>query len=103
MTLDGVNVLLRANIEKVDEIGLVKENSASGVGLFRTEFLYLSDNRVPSEEEQYLAYKAVAEAFAPEPVVIRTLDLGGDKPMTGNPDLFPEESNPFLGFRVALR
>jgi phosphotransferase system enzyme I (PtsI) len=100
VTLDGVSVILRANIEKVDEIALVKENSASGVGLFRTEFLYLSDNRVPSEEEQYLAYKAVAEAFAPEPVVIRTLDLGGDKPMAGNPDLFPEESNPFLGFRA---
>jgi phosphotransferase system enzyme I (PtsI) len=100
VTLDGVNVILRANIEKVDEIALVKENSAAGVGLFRTEFLYLSDNRVPSEEEQFIAYKAVAEAFAPEPVVIRTLDLGGDKPMTGNPDLFPEESNPFLGFRA---
>ncbi|MGC4072917.1 MAG: phosphoenolpyruvate--protein phosphotransferase [Nibricoccus sp.] len=100
VTLDGVNVVLRANIEKVDEVRLVRENSASGVGLFRTEFLYLSDNRVPSEEEQYAAYKAVAEAFPEDPVVIRTLDLGGDKPMAGNPDLFPEESNPFLGFRA---
>ncbi|ATC65918.1 phosphoenolpyruvate--protein phosphotransferase [Nibricoccus aquaticus] len=100
VTLDGAAVILRANIEKVDEVKLVRENSASGVGLFRTEFLYLSDNRVPSEEEQYAAYKAVAEAFPDEPVVIRTLDLGGDKPMTGNPDLFPEESNPFLGFRA---
>jgi len=100
VTLDGAAVILRANIEKVDEIGLVRENSASGVGLFRTEFLYLSDNRVPSEEEQYAAYKAVAEAFPDDPVVIRTLDLGGDKPMAGNPELFPEESNPFLGFRA---
>jgi phosphotransferase system enzyme I (PtsI) len=100
VTLDGVNVVLRANIEKVDETALVRENSASGVGLFRTEFLYLNANTVPTEEEQYDAYKAVAEALAPEPVVIRTLDLGGDKPMAGNPELFPQESNPFLGFRA---
>ena len=100
VTLDGVSVTLRANIEKVDEVSLVKDYSAEGVGLFRTEFLYLSSNRMPSEEEQYLAYKATAEALAPEPVVIRTLDLGGDKPMAGNPELFPQESNPFLGFRA---
>jgi phosphotransferase system enzyme I (PtsI) len=100
VTLDGVNVTLRANIEKVDEIGLVRENYATGVGLFRTEYLYLSANRLPSEEEQFAAYKTIAEALAPEAVVIRTLDLGGDKPMAGNPDLFPLESNPFLGFRA---
>jgi phosphoenolpyruvate-protein phosphotransferase (PTS system enzyme I) len=100
VTLDGVTVTLRANIEKVDEVALVKDYSASGVGLFRTEFLYLSSNRIPSEEEQYQAYKTTAESLAPDPVVIRTLDLGGDKPMAGNPDLFPQESNPFLGFRA---
>lgn len=100
VTLDGVAVTLRANIEKVDEATLVKEYAASGVGLFRTEFLYLSSHRIPSEEEQYLAYKAIAEQLSPDPVVIRTLDLGGDKPMASNPDLFPPESNPFLGFRA---
>jgi phosphoenolpyruvate-protein phosphotransferase (PTS system enzyme I) len=100
VTLDGLDVVLRANIEKVDEVALVKENSADGVGLFRTEFLYMQGPRMPTEEEQYQSYKAVAEAFAPAPVVIRTLDLGGDKPMAGNADLFPQESNPFLGFRA---
>jgi phosphoenolpyruvate-protein phosphotransferase len=100
VTLDGVNVMLRANIEKSDEIDLVRDHYASGVGLFRTEFLYLSRTAVPTEEEQYQAYKAVAEAFPSDSVVIRSLDLGGDKPMAGNPDLFPQESNPFLGFRA---
>jgi phosphotransferase system enzyme I (PtsI) len=55
---------------------------------------------VPTEQEQFLAYKEVAESLAPLPVVIRTLDLGGDKPMAGNPDLFPKENNPFMGFRA---
>jgi phosphoenolpyruvate-protein phosphotransferase (PTS system enzyme I) len=100
ITLDGVPVVLRANIEKVDETPLVKEYQADGVGLFRTEFLYLSSSRMPTEEEQYIAYKTVAEALSPASVVIRTLDLGGDKPMAGNPELFPQESNPFLGFRA---
>ena len=62
VTLDGVAIALRANIEKVDEAALVKEYLADGVGLFRTEFLYLSSGRIPSENEQYLAYKAIAEA-----------------------------------------
>ncbi len=100
VTLDGVNVVLRANIEKSEEVALVRDHYASGVGLFRTEFLYLSRTTVPNEEEQYAAYKAVAEAFPSDSVVIRSLDLGGDKPMAGNPDLFPQESNPFLGFRA---
>ncbi|MCS6243550.1 MAG: phosphoenolpyruvate--protein phosphotransferase [Opitutus sp.] len=100
ITLDGVAIALRANIEKVDEAGLVKEYLADGVGLFRTEFLYLSSGRIPSENEQYLAYKAIAEALAPAPVVIRTLDLGGDKPMAGHAHLFPKEDNPFLGYRA---
>lgn len=99
-TLDGVTVRLRANIEKDDEVGLVLENRTEGVGLYRTEFLYLAHNRIPSEEEQYHAYRRVVEGLAPAPVVIRTLDLGGDKPMAGNPDLFPKEDNPFLGFRA---
>ncbi len=100
VTLDGTSVTLRANIEKVDETGLVKEYLADGVGLYRTEFLYLNAGRIPSEQEQYLAYKEVVEALAPSSVVIRTLDLGGDKPMAGQAHLFPKEDNPFLGYRA---
>ncbi len=100
VTLDGANVVLRANIEKTDEIPLVKEYMGDGVGLFRSEFLFLYSNLVPSEAEQFSTYKTVAQAFFPSHVTIRTLDLGGDKPMAGNPDLFPQESNPFLGFRA---
>jgi phosphotransferase system enzyme I (PtsI) len=100
VTLDGVPVSLMANIEKVDEVAQVKSYSAAGVGLYRTEYLFLNSSRIPSEHEQFVAYKEVAEALAPQPVIIRTLDLGGDKPMEGNPDLFPKENNPFMGFRA---
>ncbi len=100
VTADGVAVTLLANIEKVDEVQLVRDHNAGGVGLFRTEYLYLDSARIPSEAEQAKAYVTVAQAFAPSPVIIRTLDLGGDKPMTGNPQLFPKENNPFLGFRA---
>jgi len=99
VTLDGAKVDLMANIERVDEIGLLREYSAQGVGLFRTEYLYLNSARIPTEQEQFLAYKAVAEAMAPHPVIVRTLDIGGDKPMTSNPELFLKEANPFLGCR----
>ena len=100
VTLDGVAISLMANIEKADEVAKVKSYRADGVGLYRTEFLFLSSARIPSEEEQCVAYKAVVEAMAPQPVVIRTLDLGGDKPMAGHADLFPRENNPFMGFRA---
>lgn len=100
VTLDGVAVPLMANIEKVDEVGQVKAYFAEGVGLLRTEYLFLSAARIPTEQEQFLAYKTVAEALAPKPVIIRTLDLGGDKPLAGNSDLFPKENNPFMGFRA---
>jgi phosphotransferase system enzyme I (PtsI) len=100
VTLDGVGVTLMANIEQAEEAVRAKESFAEGIGLYRTEFLYLNAARIPSEQEQFLAYKAVVEAMAPHPVVIRTLDLGGDKPMTGNTELFPEEDNPFMGFRA---
>ena len=100
ITLDGVAVTLRANIEKVDETALVTDYHADGVGLYRTEFLYLNAGHIPSEQDQYFAYKAVVEALAPAPVVIRTLDLGGDKPMAGHAHLFPKEDNPFLGYRA---
>jgi phosphotransferase system enzyme I (PtsI) len=100
ITKDGHHVPLRANIEKEDEIDFVKEHAGEGVGLFRSEYLYLAVPQVPSEESQFESYKAVAEAFPDDPVVIRTLDLGGDKPMSGAPHLFPREDNPFLGFRA---
>ena len=100
VTQDGVAVSLMANIEKAEEVAKVRAYFAEGVGLYRTEFLFLNAARIPSEQEQFLAYKAVAEAMAPLPVVIRTLDLGGDKPMAGKSDLFPKENNPFMGFRA---
>jgi phosphotransferase system enzyme I (PtsI) len=100
ITLDGVAITMRANIEKADETALVKEYLADGVGLFRTEFLYLNAGHIPSEDDQYAAYREVAEALAPAPVIIRTLDLGGDKPMAGHAHLFPREDNPFLGYRA---
>ncbi|PAW65721.1 MAG: phosphoenolpyruvate--protein phosphotransferase [Opitutia bacterium Tous-C1TDCM] len=99
-TLDGVTVPLLANIEKAEEVAKVKSFSADGVGLYRTEFLFLSAARMPNEQEQFLAYKTVVEAMAPAPVIIRTLDLGGDKPLAGKSDLFPKETNPFMGFRA---
>jgi phosphotransferase system enzyme I (PtsI) len=99
-TLDGVAVTLRANIEKPDEIALVKQYRAAGVGLYRTEFLYLSSPKVPNEEQQYAAYKEIVAGLAPAPVTIRTLDVGGDKPLPGDPHLIGPEANPFLGFRA---
>ncbi len=100
VTLDGVAVTLLANIEKADEVEKAKFFYAEGIGLYRTEFLFLNSARVPTEQEQFLDYKAVVAAMAPQPVIIRTLDLGGDKPMEGNTELFPKENNPFMGFRA---
>jgi phosphoenolpyruvate-protein phosphotransferase (PTS system enzyme I) len=99
-TLDGVNVSLRANIEKADEVALVKQYRAAGVGLYRTEFLYLSSTSLPTEEQQYAAYKEIVAGLAPAPVTIRTLDVGGDKPLPGASGLIGPEANPFLGFRA---
>ena len=99
-TQDGVAVILRANIEKPDEIALVKQYRASGVGLYRTEFLFLSSVKVPTEEQQYAAYKEIVAGLAPSAVTIRTLDVGGDKPLPGDPHLIGPEANPFLGFRA---
>lgn len=100
VTLDGVPVSLMANIERVEELPVLKEYQAEGVGLYRTEYLFLNSARIPTEQEQFVAYKAVVAALAPRPVVIRSLDLGGDKPMAGNPSLFVREDNPFMGFRA---
>ena len=100
VTLDGVAVSLLANIERVGELKAVEDYRAEGIGLFRTEYLFLNSARIPTEQEQFLAYKTVVETLAPRPVVIRSLDLGGDKPMLGHPHLFPKEDNPFMGFRA---
>jgi phosphotransferase system enzyme I (PtsI) len=99
-TLDGVDVPLRANIEKPDEVAQVKQYRGEGVGLYRTEYLFLSAERIPSEEQQYAAYREIVSGLAPAPVTIRTLDVGGDKPLPGDPHLIGPEANPFLGFRA---
>jgi phosphoenolpyruvate-protein kinase (PTS system EI component) len=100
VTLDGVTVTLRANIGGPDEAQAALALGARGVGLFRTEFLFLERSAPPSEAEQVDAYERVIRAFAPFPVTIRLLDAGGDKPI---PYLrLPSEANPFLGVR-ALR
>ena len=99
-TLDGVAVTLRANIEKPDEVALVKQYRADGVGLYRTEFLFLTATKLPTEEQQYAAYREIVSGLAPAPVTIRTLDVGGDKPLPGDPHLIGPEANPFMGFRA---
>jgi phosphotransferase system enzyme I (PtsI) len=99
-TLDGHQVELAANIGKLGDLQKVLDNGAEGIGLFRTEFLYMDRSGFPSEDEQFSIYKHVLEKMDGKPVVIRTLDIGGDKELSYM-DL-PKESNPFLGQR-ALR
>jgi len=98
ITLDGVRITLSANIEQAADAEHVRACGAEGVGLFRTEYLYLNRETLPSEEEQYQAYRQVALALAPHPVVIRTVDLGGDKFLSHL--AMPQELNPFLGWRA---
>ena len=98
ITTDGHRVVLSANIELPDEIPNVRAHGAEGVGLYRTEFLYMSRESLPSEDEQYEAYKAILEGLAPDPVIIRTFDLGGDK-FVSHLDI-PFELNPFMGWRA---
>ncbi len=98
VTTDGQYVELRANLDLPAEAAQAAAHGAVGVGLFRTEFLVVGRNAMPGEEEQYEAYRAVAEAFPRGAVYIRTFDLGGDKfPMFLN---MPSEENPFLGWRA---
>ncbi|ANY68473.1 phosphoenolpyruvate--protein phosphotransferase [Paenibacillus sp. BIHB 4019] len=97
---DGKQVELAANIGKLEDVQRALDNGAEGIGLFRTEFLYMGRSSLPTEEEQYTSYKYVLEKMNGKPVVIRTLDIGGDKELPYM-DL-PKESNPFLGQR-ALR
>ncbi len=97
-TRDGRHVVLSANIELPDEVEAVLANGAEGVGLYRTEFLYLNQKSLPTEEEQCEIYRAVAQRLAPHPLIIRTLDLGGDK-LSDNIES-GDELNPFLGWRA---
>ena len=98
VTLDGVRVTLSANIEQADDADSVKSFGAEGVGLFRTEYLFINRTVLPNEEEQYVAYRQIAAALKPQPVIIRTLDLGGDKFLSHLQ--VPQEMNPFLGWRA---
>jgi phosphotransferase system enzyme I (PtsI) len=98
VTLDGHRVLLNANIESATDTEQVKANGAEGVGLFRTEYLFLNREHLPGEEQQYQSYREAAVALKPLPVVIRTLDLGGDKFLAHMQ--MPTELNPFLGWRA---
>lgn len=79
ITKDGTKVNIYANIGSVDNIGAVSLNDAGGIGLFRSEFLYLENTDYPNEEQQFLAYKRVLESMAGKKVIIRTLDIGADK------------------------
>ena len=95
---DGYKVELAGNIGTAKDVESVLENDGEGVGLFRTEFLYMDKDRLPTEEEQFESYKFVAEKLGDKPLVIRTLDVGGDKDL---PYLdLPKELNPFLGYRA---
>lgn len=98
VTLDGHRIFLSANIEQPSDAEAVIANGAEGVGLFRTEYLFINRDSLPTEEEQYEAYRNVAEALKPHPVVMRTFDLGGDKFLSSLQ--VPAEMNPFLGWRA---
>lgn len=95
VTLNNRTIDLSANIEFLAEARVAKQHGARGIGLYRTEYMYLARRRAPTEDEQYAAYAEVARLFRPHPVLIRTFDLGGDKVLPGY-----TESNPFLGFRA---
>ncbi len=96
-TLDGTVIDLFANIEKPEDIAEVKENGATGIGLFRSEFLFLNRDHLPDEEEQFEAYRAAAAGMDGQPVTIRTFDLGGDKQLNGTKRV---SNNPALGLRA---
>ena len=97
VTLDGRNIELSGNIETVDELDDVISHGAKGIGLFRTEYFFMGRGTLPGEEEQYRFYRDVVKRIAPDPVIIRTLDIGGDK-FANWVDDRPEE-NPFMGWR----
>ena len=98
-TRDGHHIVLSANIELPEDVNAVEANGAEGIGLYRTEFLYLNRTTLPTEDEQYKTYRNVAERVRPNPLIIRTFDLGGDKLAPGVVDI-TDELNPFLGWRA---
>jgi phosphotransferase system enzyme I (PtsI) len=98
-TRDGRHIVLSANIELPQDVAAVVANGAEGIGLYRTEFLYLNRPTLPTEDEQYEIYRKVAERVRPNPLIIRTFDLGGDKLAPGTVDN-ADELNPFLGWRA---
>jgi phosphoenolpyruvate-protein phosphotransferase (PTS system enzyme I) len=98
-TRDGQHIVLSANIELPEDVDAVAANGAEGIGLYRTEFLYLNRSTLPTEEEQYETYRKVAECVRPNPLIVRTFDLGGDKLAAGTVDI-SDELNPFLGWRA---
>ncbi len=97
-TLDGHRVAIKANIEFLEEVVAAKDHGAEGIGLYRTEYLYLRSKGIPDEEELFEDYKQVAEIISPAPVTIRTLDIGGDKFLTDHE--LTKETNPALGLRA---
>lgn len=97
-TLDGRHVELAGNIGTPNDVQGLLNNDAEGVGLYRTEFLYMNRSEFPTEDEQYESYKAVLESMNPKPIVIRTLDIGGDKELSYLQ--MDKEMNPFLGYRA---
>ena len=98
VTLDGRKVDIWGNIGSPNDVDAVIESGATGIGLYRTEFLFMNSDHFPTEEEQYKAYRVVAEKMQGKPVTIRTMDIGGDKEL---PYLdLPKEMNPFLGYRA---
>ena len=98
VTLDGRKVDIWGNIGSPNDVDAVIESGATGIGLYRTEFLFMNSDHFPTEEEQYQAYRVVAEKMQGKPVTIRTMDIGGDKEL---PYLdLPKEMNPFLGYRA---
>src|SRR5881296_3165749 len=98
-TRDGRHIVLSANIELPQDVDAVAANGAEGIGLYRTEFLYLNRPTLPTEDEQYETYRKVAERVRPHPLIIRTFDLGGDKLADGTVEV-SDELNPFLGWRA---
>ncbi|MGY8673357.1 MAG: phosphoenolpyruvate--protein phosphotransferase [Verrucomicrobiia bacterium] len=101
VTLDGQAITISANVEEVEDASQVIESGAKGVGLFRTEYLFLNRKTLPNEEEQFEAYREAARRLKPHPVIIRTLDIGGDKlPIYLDMEQDAPEMNPFLGWRA---
>ena len=97
VTEDGIRIAIHGNIELPEEVQVIKDHGAEGIGLFRSEFLFM-DKQLPDEDTQFEAYRTVAESFAPRPVTIRTIDVGGDKVYALSEGY--KERNPFLGCRA---